>query len=131
MIAAHKTCPACGLSLFYDFYSWGYFCHQGHSFSAIDLMRNSVGEAKPSGAEPTERPDSAAKPSSRLVFGTTRVIPLLQEQTTTIDYLMQVFLEAYHGLRQACPRGDLRIHLSVEAKSPADVGAVLVNEERR
>lgn len=62
---------------------------------------------------------------SKLVFGVTKIIPKVQEDAANFDLLTLTFAEAYFELRRACPRGDLRIHLSVEAATREDVGAVL------
>jgi len=44
---------------------------------------------------------------------------------------MLLFAEAHAELRRVCPRGDLRIHLSVEADKPEDVLSDELLEERR
>ena len=66
---------------------------------------------------------------SKLVFGITKIIPKVQEDAAQFDLVVETFREAYSQLRTACPGGDLRIHLSVEADSPEEVGAVLLDRE--
>ena len=66
---------------------------------------------------------------SKLVFGVTKIIPKAQEDAAKFDLVVETFREAYSQLRTACPGGDLRIHLSVEANSAEEVGAVLDERE--
>lgn len=63
---------------------------------------------------------------SKLVWGITRIVPFVQEQhAQDTDHLMtSEFLAAYRVLRSECPKGDLRIHLSVEG-TEEEVGAKL------
>ena len=61
---------------------------------------------------------------SKLIFGVTRIVLKRQEDLANFDLLTLTFAEAYFELRRACPRGDLRIHLSVEADTADGVGAV-------
>ena len=58
---------------------------------------------------------------SKLVFGVTNIIPKVREDAAKFDLVVETFREAYSQLRTACPGGDLRIHLSVEADSPEEV----------
>jgi len=62
---------------------------------------------------------------SKLVFGTRRVVSKRMEDTANFDLPAQMFAEAYTELRRAVPKGDLIIHLYVEADSAEEVGARL------
>ncbi len=58
------------------------------------------------------------------MWGVTKIIPFVKEDAafSKVDLILRETMEAYVQLRAACPRGDLRIHLSVEGDRHA-VGA--------
>jgi hypothetical protein len=59
-----------------------------------------------------------------LVWGVTKIVPFAHENHA-IDkeqLLVFEFMSAYKDLRAVCPKGNLRIHLSVEG-SADEVGA--------
>jgi hypothetical protein len=60
---------------------------------------------------------------SKLVFGIMKIVSFKQEQHATVDLPTATFAEAYAELRRACPRGDICIHLFIEANSAEEVGA--------
>jgi hypothetical protein len=62
---------------------------------------------------------------SKLIFGITKIIPFIQEQHVKFDLIGLTVAEAHAELRKSCPKGDLHIHLYVEAESAEEVGAVL------
>jgi len=62
---------------------------------------------------------------SKLMFGITKLVSKKQEDLAGFDLMALTFAEAYAELRRACPRGDLRIHLSIEADSAEEIGVVL------
>ena len=61
---------------------------------------------------------------SKLVYGIMRIIPRIEEKIANHQnrLVIDTFLEAYLQLREACPEGDLRIHLAVEVNRPEDAG---------
>ncbi len=62
---------------------------------------------------------------SKLVFGVTKIVSKKQADAAVVgarEFSLHYFIEAYEELRKACPGGDLRIHLSVEADSAKEVG---------
>lgn len=65
---------------------------------------------------------------SKLVFGVTKIVSKKQEDLASFDIVALTFAEAYAELRRACPLGDLRIHLYVEADSAAEVGVKFAEE---
>jgi hypothetical protein len=70
------------------------------------------------------------KRKGTLIWSVTRLVPFLVQkslidQRTLERVLQDEFMTAYRDLRSSCPKGDLRIHLSVEG-SPEEVGASLL-----
>jgi hypothetical protein len=62
---------------------------------------------------------------SKLIFGVTKLVSEHEERlSNSRNVVLSRFTEAYEELRRACPKGTLRIHLSVEADSAAEVGVV-------
>lgn len=55
------------------------------------------------------------------MYGITKVVSQRQENEGSVDIVRLTLAEAYAALRRACPRGDLKMHLSIEADSAEEV----------
>jgi hypothetical protein len=51
-----------------------------------------------------------------LVYGITKIVPRQQVEASQHDVLMWTFIEAIAEMNRCAPRGDLHIHISVEAQ---------------
>ena len=66
---------------------------------------------------------------SKLVFANRKIVTEFEENFGGRELVLLRFITVYEELRKACPRGELNIHVFVEADSAEEVGVVYEGEE--